>query len=243
MNITHYLRIIRSISVLSIVVLFVGCGGGGGGGGGSSSAAASVNVSGSWSGTWTNTTNQSNGDISFASLIQTGSTVAGQVSITGSSCASSGNLTGTVSSDNFTGSITFENQTITFNGTIITNQLNGTFTIVSGTAGCNTGSGTISLTLQGGVPAAPTDVTAVPGNGQVTISWTAVSGATSYNIYYSTTLGLLNVTELAGQTSPYTLTGATNGTTYYFVVTAVNAYGESTASSSVSATPTASDQL
>ena len=39
-------------------------------------------------------------------------------------------------------------------------------------------------------PAAPTGVTATPGNGQVTIAWTAVPDATSYNIYWSTTSGV-----------------------------------------------------
>ena len=42
MSINHYLRIIRSISVLSILALFVGCGGGGGGGSSKPSAAPAV---------------------------------------------------------------------------------------------------------------------------------------------------------------------------------------------------------
>ena len=40
-------------------------------------------------------------------------------------------------------------------------------------------------------PAAPTGVTANPGNGQVTIAWPALSGAASYNIYYSTASGVI----------------------------------------------------
>ena len=36
-----------------------------------------------------------------------------------------------------------------------------------------------------GAPAAPTGVTATPGNGQATLSWSAVPGATSYNVYSS----------------------------------------------------------
>ncbi len=91
------------------------------------------------------------------------------------------------------------------------------------------------------VPAAPTGVTAAAGVNQVTISWTPVSGATSYHIYWSTTSGVTpaNGTEIPNATSPYTQTGLTAGTAYYYVVTAENAVGESTPSSQVTATPTA----
>jgi len=88
-------------------------------------------------------------------------------------------------------------------------------------------------------PAAPTEVTATPGNGRVTISWTAVSGATSYNIYWSNTLGVTtaNGTKIAGAASPYIQMGLINGATYYYVITAVDGNGESTPSSPVSAIP------
>ena len=79
----------------------------------------------------------------------------------------------------------------------------------------------------------------------MSISWSSVSGATSYNIYWSTTSGVTKTTgtKLTGVTSPYTHTGLTNGTTYYYVVTAVNSYGESSESSQVSGTPTSSTTL
>jgi parallel beta-helix repeat protein len=91
-------------------------------------------------------------------------------------------------------------------------------------------------------PAAPTGATATAGNGQVTISWNAVSGATSYNIYWSTTSGVTKTsgTRISGSTSPFTHSGRTNGSTYYYVVTAVNSFGESVASIQVSAMPTVS---
>src|SRR5438128_1904271 len=82
-------------------------------------------------------------------------------------------------------------------------------------------------------PAAPIGVTAAPGDGQVTISWTASSGATSYNLYWSISSGVSksNGTKVAGATSGAAVTGLTNGTAYYVVVTAVNAGGESPESS------------
>lgn len=91
----------------------------------------------------------------------------------------------------------------------------------------------------------PTGVTAIAGKGQVTIGWNAVTGVSAYNIYMATQSGVTksNYTTLAGGmthtgvTSPYAHTGLTNGTTYYFVVTAVESAGESAASAEVSATP------
>lgn len=110
-------------------------------------------------------------------------------------------------------------------------------------AASNTASATTSL----GIPSAPTGVSATAATGQATISWTAVSGAASYNIYMATQVGVTksNASTLAGGmthtnvTSPFVHTSLINGTTYYFVVTAVNTAGESIESNQVSATPTA----
>ena len=88
-------------------------------------------------------------------------------------------------------------------------------------------------------PNPPTNPLATPGNGQVTLSWTASSGATSYDVYRSTTNGS-GYTELQPPTTTtgYTDTTVTNGTTYYYVITAVNNSGQSAYSGQVSATPT-----
>jgi fibronectin type 3 domain-containing protein len=99
--------------------------------------------------------------------------------------------------------------------------------------GCGGGSSKSSTTPTPTVttPTAPTALTAAAASGQVTVSWTAVSGATSYNVYYATSAGVTvatgtKVSVTTGTT--YTLTSATSGATYYFLVTAVNSAGEST---------------
>lgn len=87
-------------------------------------------------------------------------------------------------------------------------------------------------------PAAPTGVSAVAGNGQVTVNWTAVTGATSYNVYRSTSAGSLGSKVGSISTTTYNDATAANGTTYYYAVTGSNAAGEGPASEpSAGATP------
>jgi alpha-tubulin suppressor-like RCC1 family protein len=88
------------------------------------------------------------------------------------------------------------------------------------------------------VPSAPSGVTATAGTAQITVSWSNVSYATSYDIYYSTSspVSTTNGTKIACVTSPFTGTGLLTGTTYYIIVVASNGYGDSAASSTASAT-------
>src|SRR5208337_4391402 len=67
----------------------------------------------------------------------------------------------------------------------------------------------------------------------------ASSGTTSYNVKRSTTNGGPYTTVASPTTASYTNTGLTNGTPYYYVLTAVNTVGESNPSSQATATPTA----
>jgi hypothetical protein len=91
-----------------------------------------------------------------------------------------------------------------------------------------------------GVPEAPTALAAAAGNAQVALTWTGPAGASAYNVYRSTSSGA-NYAPVAGaiEGTSYTDVTPLNGTTYYYVVTATNANGESGYSNQASATPQA----
>lgn len=90
------------------------------------------------------------------------------------------------------------------------------------------------------VPAVPAGLAAAAGNGTVMLSWSAATGAASYNVYQGTTAGgegAAAVANVSGTTT--TINGLANGTTYYFTVAGVDAGGASAPSSEASAIPTA----
>src|SRR6202142_3591389 len=86
-------------------------------------------------------------------------------------------------------------------------------------------------------PAAPTNLTATPGNAVVTLAWTASAGATGYNVKRATTSGGPYTQLAAPSSNGYTDSSVTNGTTYYYVVSATNSTGESANSAQVVAVP------
>lgn len=92
-------------------------------------------------------------------------------------------------------------------------------------------------------PPAPATLSATAGDAQVALSWAASAEATSYNAKRATVSGGPYAT--IGVTSSTSLldTAVTNGTTYHYVVSALNAYGESGDSPQASATPQAASTV
>ncbi len=89
------------------------------------------------------------------------------------------------------------------------------------------------------VPLAPTNLAAMAGNAQVSLSWNTSAGATDYNVKRAAVNGGPYTTIASPTTTAYTDSSVTNGTTYYYVVSATNAGGESANSTQASAVPTA----
>ena len=78
----------------------------------------------------------------------------------------------------------------------------------------------------GNPPGIPSGLAATAGNQQVSLTWNAVTTASSYNVKRATTSGGPYTKVATVSTTNDTDTGLTNGTTYYYVVSAANVNGE-----------------
>ena len=124
--------------------------------------------------------------------------------------------------------------------------------MVWATAGLTAGKHTLRLVKHGGdymlidalsvtaiPPAAPTGVTAQGASAQVTLAWASSAGASTYNLYRGTASSTEVLLKSGLSVASYVDGGLTNGTAYFYRVSAVNGAGEGAQSSEVSATPAA----
>ncbi|MCU1350636.1 MAG: repeat protein, partial [Acidobacteria bacterium] len=126
-----------------------------------------------------------------------------------------------------------------------TTAVNGTqyFYVVSALNASGEGASSNEVSATPAAPApAPTGVTAAAGDSLVLVSWSASAGATSYNVKRSTVNGGPYTTVGSPAATTFTDSTLTNGTPYFYVVTAVTGV-ESGPSSQVTATPNAPAQL
>ncbi|EPD85974.1 hypothetical protein HMPREF1207_02929 [Paenibacillus sp. HGH0039] len=128
--------------------------------------------------------------------------------------------------------------TVTSSTYHVQNLLNGTtyfFTVKAGNSGGMSGESNQANATPATVPAAPTNVSAVAGNGEATVTFTAPtdnggSAITGYEVTASS--GNVVVT---GAASPIVITGLRNGTSYTFTVKAINGVGKSVPSANTNA--------
>ncbi|MCL1947113.1 MAG: fibronectin type III domain-containing protein [Chitinivibrionia bacterium] len=88
-------------------------------------------------------------------------------------------------------------------------------------------------------PSAPGGVSASgQSSSSIKISWNSVSGASTYNVYRSTSASGSYSSIINTASTSYTNTGLSSSATYYYKITAQNICGESAYSSYTSAKPT-----
>ena len=127
---------------------------------------------------------------------------------------------------------------------VITGLTNGTTYAIGLRAVNAAGSGTaaaIVSSIAADTPNAPTGLSATPANTQISVAFTPPSnngGSAITNYEYSTDGGASwTAFAPADTSSPVTITGLTNGTTYSIGLRAVNSVGQGTPSANVTATP------
>jgi len=110
------------------------------------------------------------------------------------------------------------------------------YTVQALNAGGVSTSSTVSATT---ALSAPAGLAAIPGNTQITLTWDAEEGATSFTIERSTVSGGPYTTIGTSGGPAYTDNGLADGTPYYYVVAGNNASGTGATSGEATATPIA----
>lgn len=123
-----------------------------------------------------------------------------------------------------------------YNDTTLTNDTTYYYKITAVNVNGSTISDNVISVTPFGLPGAFNIVSTTSGDGQVIITWGTSTHADSYTISRSTTSNGTYTQLSTTAQSPYTDTTVTNGTTYYYKITAVNTNGN-TVTSAVSETP------
>ena len=224
------------------------------------------NTAGTFTATLTVTDASSPAKTATSSVTTTVSAVGNPLAATASGSPTSGqtpltvNFTGTATggtppysySWNFgdgTATSTAQNPSHTYNSS---GTFTATLTAKDSSSPVKSATSTVSVTaspIAGTPPGAPTGLTATPGNGQASLSWTAPASnggvaITSYKVYRGTSSGSETLLTTGGCSNLGAVlscddTGLTNGTKYYYKVSAVNSLGEGPQSTEASVTPVA----
>ena len=111
-------------------------------------------------------------------------------------------------------------------------EVSGGQTVIAGASSSVVATPTVA------VPAAPTNLTATPGDGQVAVTWDNPGNITIRKYQYSTNGGTTfhHMNGSGRNTTSFTFNNLTNGTQYTLAIRASNLSGESTAAT-VTATP------
>jgi RHS repeat-associated protein len=124
--------------------------------------------------------------------------------------------------------------------TTLTGLTNGTTYVIYVAAANSQGTGpagTSNPVTPADVPGMPTGVTAVAGNAQATVSWTAPASNGGTIQSYTVTPSIGSAITVSGGVTSALITGLTNGTQYTFAVSANNAAGSSPVGTSGVVTP------
>jgi fibronectin type 3 domain-containing protein len=134
-------------------------------------------------------------------------------------------------------SIAVSTPDLTFIDTTVANGTTYFYSIIAQNKAGESPSSPVAQAMPVAPPPPPVGLTATPGNGRVTLSWTPVHGATCYTLRRSTDpAGPFAI--VAGPPVPTCVDGGVmNGTTYYYAVSALNSGGESPPGTPVPALP------